>query len=266
MARYAIELSYDGTGYSGWQSQPGGAGVQDAVERAFAELGERVRVAGAGRTDAGVHARAQVAHADLSREWDPGRLAAGLNSKLPPSVVCMDAARVGEYFHARRSAVLREYRYFIWNAPACYPHIRPYVLWLRGGRYDWQRAISAAGMFAGTHDFRAFCRTKDCPGNTARTVSRSKLSRRGPLLVFSIAANSYLTNMIRIAIGNLLEIASGRRGENWLRDLLDGAGRRASARTVPPSGLFFWRVDYPVEVFRRGWGSRAAAAPPPIRP
>jgi tRNA pseudouridine38-40 synthase len=164
----------------------------------------------------------------------------------------MNAASVGEDFSARRSAVSREYRYFIWNAPACYPHIRPYVLWLRGSHYNWERASAAAGCLAGAHDFRAFCRLEDCPENTERTVLRSRLIRRGPLLVFRIVANSYLTNMLRIAVGNLMEIASGRRGEDWLRALLRAGGaqdRRDSARTVSPSGLFFWRVNYSERIF-----------------
>ncbi|MDR1916380.1 MAG: tRNA pseudouridine(38-40) synthase TruA [Synergistaceae bacterium] len=249
MVRCAIELSYDGAGFRGWQSQPGGIGIQDAIERAFAELGEHSRITGAGRTDAGVHARAQVAHIDLSKNWAPRRLVAALNSKLPPSISAIRAEVVEDGFHARRSAVSREYRYFIWNSSVCYPHIRPYVLWLPGSRYDWKRAERAASCFVGMHDFRAFCRTEDCPANTYKTVLGARLMRRGSLVVFRIEANSYLTNMIRIAVGNLLEIAGGRYDEEWLRRLLAGNDRSASARTVSPGGLFFWRVNYGREIF-----------------
>ena len=246
MPRYAAALAYDGTHFGGWQSQPGGACVQDAVESALSELGQRARVTGAGRTDAGVHARGQVAHFDLAKEWSPRRLTLALNAKLPPSVSVMRTARVDDAFHARRSAVAREYRYFIWNAPTCYPHIKPYVLRLPGGHYDWPRAAHAARLLEGEHDFRAFCRTVDRPEETRRTVVRSRLHVRKKLVVFRVVANAYLTNMIRIAVGNLLAVASGRRDEAWLGSLLEGRVERASsAQTVPACGLFFWRATYP---------------------
>lgn len=246
MRRYAIEIAYDGTAFRGWQSQPGGGGIQDAAERALAALGECARVNGAGRTDAGVHARAQVAHFELARLWEPQRLTLALNSQLPSTVSVMRSAVVDDAFHARRSAQSREYRYFIWNAPTCYPHLRPYVLWLPGQHYDWRPVRRAARLFVGTHDFRAFCRREDCPENTIRTVYRASLKQTGNLLVFSVRANAYLTNMIRIMIGNLTSIAAGRADETWLASLLEGrADRRASAQTASPSGLFFWRVRYP---------------------
>jgi tRNA pseudouridine38-40 synthase len=196
-----------------------------------------------------VHARGQVAHFDLAKEWNTRRLTLALNTNLPPSVSVMRAARVPGTFHARRSAVAREYRYFIWNAPVCFPHIRPYVLWLPGSHYDWRRASGAARVLAGTHDFRAFCRAADRPAGTVRTVSCARLFARKNLVVFRVVANAYLTNMIRIAVGNLLQIAAGRRDESWLRSLLDGGmDRTSSGQTVSPSGLFFWRAAYVPEI------------------
>ena len=248
MNHYALEISYDGGAFGGWQSQSDGLGVQDAVERALAGLGEGVRVEGAGRTDAGVHARAQVASLSLSKKWEPRRLVLALNAKLPPSVSVMRAAEVDESFHARRSAVSREYRYFIWNGSTCYPHVKPYVCWLHGG-FDWRRASSAASLLEGRHDFRAFCRKGDCPESAIRDVVRARLLRRGNLVVFKIEANAFLTNMIRIAVGNLIEIAKGRRDEAWFSRLLTGAcDRTASGRTLSPSGLFFWKVKYPFPI------------------
>ena len=245
MPRYAVTLAYDGTPFKGWQSQPGGTGVQDAMESALAELGSVTRVTGAGRTDAGVHARGQVAHFDLTKTWTPRRLTLALNAKLPPSVSVMRTARVGDAFDARRSAVTREYRYFIWNAPTCYPHIKPYVLWLPGCHYDWTRASDAARLLMGEHDFRAFCRTVDCPEETRRTVSHARLVARKNLVLFRVVANGYLTNMIRIAVGSLLSVASGRRDEAWFRSLLGGkVERSASGQTVSGCGLFFWKATY----------------------
>jgi tRNA pseudouridine38-40 synthase len=242
---YALEIAYDGSCFSGWQSQPDGGGVQDAIETAIAKLGERTRVDGAGRTDAGVHARAQVASVRLSKNWAPRRLALAINSSLPAAVSVMRASSAPQAFHARKSAVSREYRYFIWNSPTCYPHLRPYVLWKPGGKYDWARAASAAKRMEGVHDFRAFCRAGDCPEFTLRDVARSSITKRGPLIIFRVEANAFLTNMVRVMMGNLLEISRGRRDELWLANLLSGnEGRTSSGDTLPPSGLFLWRVRY----------------------
>ena len=245
MARFSLEISYDGTGFLGWQSQPHGRGVQDAVEAALRRLGESSRIVGAGRTDAGVHALAQVAHFDSVKDWEPRRLVLALNAHLPAGVSVMKAKSVSGNFHARRSAILREYRYFIWNSPTCYPHIKPYALWLTGSHYNWRRASDAARVLAGEHDFGAFCRSADKPEDTIRTVKYARLFRRGKLVVFRIVADSYLTNMVRIAVGNLIAVASGRRDENWFRSLLDGtADRRNSSETVAACGLFLWKVTY----------------------
>ncbi|MDR1965281.1 MAG: tRNA pseudouridine(38-40) synthase TruA [Synergistaceae bacterium] len=252
MPRYALELSYDGASYSGWQLQSGGNCVQGAVETALGRLGERTRISGAGRTDAGVHAKGQVAHFDAERDWEARRLLLAVNAHLPPSISAMRAAKAGEGFHARHDAIWREYRYFIWNSSTCHPHIRPYVFWLPGSHYDWARAGRAVSAIVGTHDFAAFCRMADRPENTRRTVRSARLIARGDLAVFRIVANSYLTNMVRIAVGNLIAVASGKRDEPWLASLFEeGRDRRRSERTVPASGLFLWKVTYPEDIFGR---------------
>ncbi|MDR3166122.1 MAG: tRNA pseudouridine(38-40) synthase TruA [Synergistaceae bacterium] len=245
MPRIALLISYDGGPFSGWQSQPGGGGVQDAVEAALSKIGESVRITGAGRTDAGVHARGQVAHFDASGEWEPRRLVLAINAHLPESVSVMEACVAGSGFDARRSALSREYRYFIWNSSTCYPHIKPYVYRLHGTHYDWNAAAEAALLMEGRHDFGAFCRAADKPDNTVRTVRRARLIRRGSLVIFKITADAYLTNMVRIAAGNLLSVAERKRDADWFKSLLCGGDRRESARTLPASGLFLWRVIYP---------------------
>ncbi|MDR0652580.1 MAG: tRNA pseudouridine(38-40) synthase TruA [Synergistaceae bacterium] len=245
MPRFALLISYDGGPFSGWQTQPGGGGVQDAVESALSQLGEKARITGAGRTDAGVHARGQVAHFDARREWEPRRLVFAVNAHLPESVSVMKAYVVKDGFDARKSAISREYRYFAWNADTCYPHIRPYVYWLHGTHYDWTAAAGAARLMEGRHDFGAFCRTADRPDNTVRTVKRARITRRGSLVTFKITADAYLTNMVRITAGNLLSVAEGKRDADWFASLLHGGNRSESSRTLPASGLFLWRVSYP---------------------
>ncbi|MDR1510026.1 MAG: tRNA pseudouridine(38-40) synthase TruA [Synergistaceae bacterium] len=250
MARIALELSYDGGAFLGWQSQTHGRGVQDVLETALVSVGETARATGAGRTDAGVHARGQVAHFDALKTWEPRRLKLALNAHLPSSVSVMRAALTEENFHARKSALWREYRYFIWNAPACYPYMKPYVLWLRGSHYNWNPAAAAASSFVGEHDFRAFCRADDCPANTVRRVRYARLIHRGQMVLFRIVAGSYLTNMVRIAVGCLLEVAAGRRDRSWLHGLIEGsADRNAASRTAVARGLFLWKVEYPCNIW-----------------
>ena len=229
----------------GWQSQPHGRGVQDAIESALRSIGEPARLTGAGRTDAGVHALGQVAHFDAARDWEPRRLILALNAHLPSGISVMKAAVAGNDFHARKSAVSREYRYFIWNSPVCYPHIKPYVLWLTGSHYDWPKASRAARCLTGEHDFGAFCRSADRPEIAVRNVRYARLMKRGKLVIFRIVANSYITNMVRIAVGHLLSVAAGRHDENWLMALLENGNRCDSSKTVAAAGLFLWKVTYP---------------------
>jgi tRNA pseudouridine38-40 synthase len=240
----ALLISYNGAAFSGWQSQPGDAGVQDAVEAALSKIGEKVRITGAGRTDAGVHARGQVAHFDALREWEPRRLVLAINAHLPESVSVMKARAVSDGVDARRSALSREYRYFIWNASTCYPHIRPYVYWLLGTHSEWSAAAGAVSLMEGRHDFGAFCRAADRPDNTVRNVKRARIVRRGNLVTFKITAESYLANMVRIAAGILLSVAEHKRDADWFESILNGGDRSKSARTLPASGLFLWRVAY----------------------
>ena len=137
MNRYAAEVSYDGGKFFGWQIQPGLSTVQRSLEEAVSKInGRHTPVAGAGRTDAGVHARAQVCSFDMERPWEPRRLLLAVNAHLPEGVSLMRAAAVPGDFHARFSAREREYRYFIWNASAIYPHIKGKACWIKPQRYD----------------------------------------------------------------------------------------------------------------------------------
>ena len=252
MPRYVLELSYDGGDFLGWQTQPHGRTVQDVLNSAARELcNEFISTHAAGRTDRGVHARAQTVHFDTSKIWDPRRLVLALNSKLPASVSVMRAASAGEMFHARHSARLREYRYFIWNSNTCYPHIKKYVSWLPG-RYDWSLCKSLPGLIEGEHDFRAFCRTADCPENPVRTINKVQIKRLDKLLIIRIVGRGFLTNMVRIIAGDIAEVARGARDAEWFRNLIEKAEPRgSSAKTLGPEGLFFWKAYYGERIFSR---------------
>lgn len=242
---YAVRLSYLGGAFSGWQRQPHAPSVQQTLEEALTRLngGHRVLVAGAGRTDAGVHAKGQVVSFRLDRDWDPSRFKLALNAHLPESVRGIEVARVPSSFHARRSAQWREYIYFLWTAGYIYPYIAPYVWWNRAWK-DLTILKKACALLEGTHDFSAFCRLNDCPENAIRTLHSVRLVRKGPLVRLRIRGNAFLTNMIRIILGNFDQLARGRRDLKWFNDLLCGGDRTHSARTAPPNGLFFWKVSY----------------------
>ncbi len=246
MFRYSCVLSYDGGKFSGWQTQPGVVTVQESMEGALSLLnGAPVKVTGAGRTDAGVHARGQVCSFLMNREWEPRRLLLALNAHLPEGA---SAVRVDERpmeFDARRDAVWREYAFFVWRGPFCYPMIKPYVWWKKKDNWNCELLRPACALLEGRHDFRAFCRTDELPENPVRRMHFVRCLNRGRLTVFRVRGDAFMTNMVRIMVGNLDAVASGSRSLSWLAGLLDGAPRTESAVTAPPNGLFFWKVGYP---------------------
>lgn len=246
MMRYAAEISYDGSKFFGWQRQSALPSVQEALERALTLLnGRNVTVTGAGRTDAGVHARGQVCSFDMDKVWDMRRLLLALNANVPDGVSAIRAARTDDGFNARYSAVDREYKYFIWNSSAIYPHLLPVTCWIKSGGMDWERAAEACECLRGEHDFRSFCRTSDAPESTVRVMNRVDLRRHGNLITFTVNGNGFLTNMVRIMLGNLEMVAAGKREPKWLGELLsDGSLRADGGRTFPPNGLFLWKINY----------------------
>ncbi len=246
MTRYAAEVSYDGGRFSGWQVQPDQPSVQQAIESALSLLnGGPTHAAGAGRTDAGVHARAQVCSFDMARQWEPRKLTLAVNSNLPEGVSFIRTAQVSDDFHARFSAVEREYRYFIWNSSTIYPHLKERVFWLKSPGRDWKLAARAAAGLLGTHDFKNFCRTESSDKSTVRTISKIKLTHRGPLVVFQIRGDGFLHNMVRIILGNIELAARGELAPEAVAELLSPEkSREDGGRTFPACGLYLWEITY----------------------
>ncbi len=244
--RYAAELSYNGASYSGWQIQPDRPSVQEAVEKVLSMLDKRpVAVTGAGRTDSGVHARAQVCSFDMSKKWDEYRLLMAVNANLPQGITAMRLTETRPEFHARYDAVAREYVYFMWTRRTIYPHISPFVHWIKGSGRDWSLAAKACPFLEGEHDFTNFCRASNVPDDPVRNMYKVRLRRRGDLIWLRIKGNGFLTNMVRMIMGDLELIAKGERLPEWLPSLFGPDHDRSSAgRTFPPNGLFLWRVDY----------------------
>ena len=245
MYRYSCVISYDGGKFCGWQIQPECVTVQESLEKALTHLnGSRVKVTGAGRTDSGVHARGQCASFLMDKRWDLRRLLLAINSNLPEGAAVSSVQERELDFDARHDALWREYAFFVWRANFCYPMIKPYVWWKKKDNWDDSILKEACSLLEGRHNFSAFCRASEVPENPYRRMHFVRHVRRGHLSVFRIRGDAFLTNMVRIMVGNLDAVASGARPLEWLKALLEGGNRSDSAMTVPPTGLFFWRVAY----------------------
>jgi tRNA pseudouridine38-40 synthase len=259
--RVALGLEYDGSAFHGWQSQPGGETVQDAVERALAAIaGEAISVVCAGRTDAGVHAASQVVHFDTAAVRPPQAWVRGTNSHLPPAVAVRWAQPVPGEFHARFSAVARSYRYVLYNAP-----VRPA---LEAGRVGWfhlpldaDAMDEGARLLLGEHDFSAF-RAAQCQARTpVKTLHAASVRRRGGHVVFEFRANAFLHHMVRNIVGALVYVGKGRHPPQWMAALLHGRDRRLAAPTFAAGGLYLTGVDYEAHWRLPGGGRIIAPSP-----
>lgn len=240
-----LTLEYDGTDFVGWQVQPNGRSVQEVVEGALARLlGEPVRVTGAGRTDAGVHARGQVCSLRTGKQIPLRAFVLGMNSLLPPDVAVVEAADVEPGFDARRSASGKRYEYVIWNGPTRSP-LRRRRAWevFRPLRVEAMR--EAAGHLLGEHDFSAF-RASDCPAKTTRRVLRvlDVVGEAGGEITVAAEATAFLKHMVRNLVGTLVEVGHGKRAPGSMPDLLASGDRTRAGVTAPPQGLTLVRVDY----------------------
>lgn len=242
--KIAIGIEYDGSSLHGWQSQPSGATVQDHLERALASIaGEQVRLAAAGRTDAGVHAVAQVAHFETVAKRPESAWVRGVNALLPQAVAVQWAVPVADEFHARYCALSRTYRYILCN--------RAVRTGLQHGRVGWfhqpldlSAMRTAADYITGEHDFSAF-RSSECQAkNPVRTLRKWVVERHGAHLSFEFTANGFLHHMVRNIIGCLVYVGKGKHPPGWLGEVLASRDRRNAAPTFSPDGLYLAGVEY----------------------
>ncbi len=215
--------------------------IQAALERMH---GRAVRLTAAGRTDAGVHATGQVANffTDIS-SIPPERFRDAINSFLPKDVRVLSSAEVPARFHARRAAVLREYRYYILAAPVCPPHVRKYCLWTRR-RLDIVRLNAMASILDGEHDFTSFSSRGDANKNKVRRICESSFHAEGGFLIYTIAASSFLWKMVRTIVGTFLMLEEAGQGADELKRILVARSRFEAGGTAAPRGLFLERVVY----------------------
>lgn len=243
--RYRLTISYRGTRYAGWQRQDNAVSVQQVVEEAVSKLvGEPVRVTGASRTDAGVHARGQVAHLDLDRPLPARALVHGVNPHLPEDIRVLAASEVEDTFHARKSALGKEYRYRLSRAEVVSPLDSLFVVPVPA-KIDLGRMERASAFLPGRHDFSAFALAGGSHGQPFRTVQAASWSTSGEEIVFSITGDGFLRGMVRALVGTLIEVGLGRREPESLSDLLQGRPRSEAGPTAPAQGLVLERVFYP---------------------
>ena len=247
MRRIRFTIAYDGTAYNGWQVQPGLPTVQAALEAAFADIEKSpVHVAGSGRTDAGVHALAQVAAVSISNPIPPPNLKKALNRLLPYDIRVTCVEETHESFHPRYDAVSKTYEYRIWRGEVCSPFDRRYVHHHPYPMSD-EAFIETAPLFEGEHDFSAFAASddRDTLGRSkVRRIFSSVASRTGDLLVYRVTGSGFLKHMVRNIVGTLLEAGKGNAPPDRIDWLLSApAGVRANP-TAPAQGLFLIEVRY----------------------
>jgi len=241
--RFKLIVEYDGTDYHGWQIQPDAPTIQGVLEGALRRmLGESVRVAAAGRTDAGVHAAGQVVSCTLQRAVAADTLLRGLNALTPRDVSIRDAAVVADDFDPRRAARSRVYLYRIWNARWPSPFWRRYA-WHVVQPLDLTRMRVAAASLVGEHDFSSFQGAGCDAEHAVRRVLRSEIEQRGPLFSFTIEATAFLRHMVRNIAGTLVEVGDGSRTPD-VSTLLAARDRTAAGPTAPACGLCLSRVNY----------------------
>ncbi|MEW6330884.1 MAG: tRNA pseudouridine(38-40) synthase TruA [Pseudomonadota bacterium] len=243
--RIAAILEYDGSGFSGWQRQEQARSVQQCVEEALAKVAdEPIHVTVAGRTDAGVHALAQVIHFDTSAVRSEYSWVRGANSNLPPDAALLWAGPVDDGFHARYTATGRHYHYIILNRP-----VRPTYLARRVTHeyrpLDVPRMRQAARHLVGEHDFTSF-RAIECQAkNPVRELRALEVARHGEFVRLHAHANAFLHHMVRNLAGVLMSVGAGEREPDWAREVLEARDRRAGGVTAAPDGLYLASVTYP---------------------
>ncbi|OPY87582.1 MAG: tRNA pseudouridine synthase A [Syntrophus sp. PtaU1.Bin208] len=241
--KYKLTLEYDGTGYSGWQMQKNAKSIQGTLIRAAEKLlGSPVDIQGAGRTDAGVHALAQVAHLETTRKMPPRKLLESLNDALPSSINILRVEETDPLFHARHSAQLRSYLYVISGHRTAFG--KRYVWWIRD-HLELKKMQAASELFSGFHDFSSFADKRlDRQAATRVKVEATELQAAGDLIFFRVTGSHFLWKMVRRMVGVLVEVGRENLSLSDVRQMLKSPSDEPARLTAPPSGLFLEQVFY----------------------
>jgi len=243
MQNIKLLIEYDGSDFVGWQTQPNGPSIQGELEKALGEiLQEPISTIAAGRTDAGVHARGQVASFKTSKSVTPDLIQRGLNVLLPPQIVVLAAEQVPDSFHARYSAKARIYRYHLALRPSA---LQRNQCWYVGGYTIREDLLQqCAELLLNEHDFSSFCKVDASANHFRCTVDRASWQRIGTELIFDIRANRFLYGMVRALVGTMVEVARGHRRFTEFQEILEAKDRTRAGVSAPARGLFLEEVVY----------------------
>ncbi len=245
MRRIRLVIEYDGTNYVGWQVQPNGLAIQQVLQRELLKItGERIALHASGRTDSGVHALCQVAHFDTGARMPADKFAIALNTGLPSDIRVRWSEEAPPAFHARFSAMKKQYRYTLQLGPHARVLTRNIALHVHGPLHLSKMEYAAAAV-VGEHDFRAFKAAGSAVENTVRTIYASNWSREGEYLYYDVMGSGFLYNMVRILVGTMLDIGKGFLKETAMETALLSGLREDAGATAPAHGLALMRVCYP---------------------
>ncbi len=243
MARYKATIEYDGTNYKGWQSQPKGDTVQDAIENALKEIfGKKITVFGSGRTDTGVHALGQVAHFDAETVMTEGKLLRAVNAHLPEDVRIKKLEKADENFHARFDAKRKTYLYKLYLSDVISPLRRNYAHQVYG-KVDVNKMKEATDYFVGTHDFYAFSSKSD-KEDTVRTLDYVNLTQNGDEVDILMCGDGFLYNMVRVIVATIVEVGKCKIPVADIPKIFEGKDRSKSGKKLSPEGLYLVSVEY----------------------
>ena len=244
MNNYKFLIEYDGSRYSGWQRQPEQTTIQGKLENVLGVLcGKETEVIGAGRTDAGVHARGMAANAFLETDCTPEEIRDYLNRYLPDDIAVKEVRQASPRFHARYNAIGKTYRYTCYTGEVRPVFDRKYY-WALDEMPDVKLMLQAAELLKGEHDFRNFCVNPRMKKSTVRVVDRIEITCEGGYLYFTFHGTGFLQNMVRIMVGTLLEVGCGRMTPQQVKEVLECPDRKKAGHTAPPQGLCLMSVDY----------------------
>ena len=244
MKRVKLTVAYDGTNYCGWQVQPNGVTIESELNKHLSELlGEEIRVIGASRTDAGVHARGNVAVFDTSARMPAEKISYAMNTRLPQDIRIQDSCEVAPDFHPRFCRTVKTYEYKICNRRFPDPCSRLYSLF-----YYWdldeKKMQQAADYLVGTHDFTSFCTHKPEITDHVRTIYSLDVTRQGDMITVRVRGNGFLYNMVRIIVGTLLRVGSGMQDPEKMPEILEARDRSQAGDTARPQGLTLVKIEY----------------------
>ena len=248
MKRVKLTVAYDGTHYCGWQTQPNGITVQEVLEKHLSELlKEPIRIAGASRTDAGVHAKGNVAVFDTQARMPAEKISYALNTRLPADIRIQESCQVPESFHPRFAKTAKTYEYRILNRSFPDPTRRLYSFFYHYP-LDVEKMQEAAGYLVGEHDFKSFCTAKPEVESTVRTIYSLDVFKEGEdMIVLRVRGNGFLYNMIRIIAGTLIRVGGGAYPPEHVKEILEAKDRSLAGETARPEGLTLVEIEYPEE-------------------